>query len=228
MRLRPQLRLPLLAVLVTAGIVATDCLLRREKKPHEAERIDPNALCSIAGRTSALGSTRLTSENQTIAPVENPTKSFVAQSELSDEIVVQIRELAEADPAAVADAALREPVSALRERMLLEALPLWADRDPASVGEWLGARPPAREFDLGLSALARHPVFVAKMPDAALSLATEITDPALRIGAQRSVVQNWIQRDPARIREVLQQSRDLSSGDRAMLLSELDGLLASR
>jgi len=222
MRLRRQFRMPLLAVLVTAGIVATDCLVPK------VERVAPNALSVSPSRINVFETTRSTPENQAAAPAENATKSFAPATELSADTVVQIRELAEADPAAVADAALREPVSALRERMLLEALPLWADRDPASVGEWLGARQPAREFDLGLSALARHPAFVAKMPDAALGLASEIVDPSLRIGAQRSVVQDWIQRDPARIRAVIQQSRDLSAGDRAMLSSELDGLLASR
>lgn len=228
MRPRRQFCPPLLAVLVTAGIVATDFVQRAPRRAGGVERVGSNALVRPAKIQSALGSTPSTPEDQTVVPAEPPTKSPVVAAELSDEIIVQIRELAESDPAAVADAAVLEPVSALRERMLLEALPLWADRDPASVGEWLSARAPAREFDLGLSALARHPVFVAKLPDAALSLATEITDPALRISAQRSVVQNWIQRDPARIRAVLQQSRDLSPGGRAMLLSELDGLLVSR
>lgn len=229
MRLRRQFRLPLLAVLVTAGIVATDCLLRR---PSEVERVDSNALSVVESRTNALRSTRSTTESQTAAAaVENVEKTSAVPADssvLSDEAVVQLRELAEADPAAVAELAMKEPVSALRERMLLEALPLWADRDPAAAAEWLAARAPAKELDLGLLALTRHPAIATKTPDTALSLACEISDSSLRISAQRSVVQDWIRRDPSKIRIAIQQVSDLTQADRSMLLAEVNGLLASR
>ncbi|MFT3783632.1 MAG: hypothetical protein QM790_16585 [Nibricoccus sp.] len=215
----------LLAVCVTAGVVATDHFrwCRRVQVQH---RLQPLPVVShVVVAKSAEPNLEPIAKGD---PVESAPVSLVGTGALDDDIVVKIRELAETDPAAVAEAALKQPVSQLRERMLIEALPHWADHDPAAAAEWLCARQPARELDLGLSALARNPVFIVKTPEVALGLASEITDPSLRIAAQRTIVQIWMQRDPARLRGLLQQTSDLNAGDRAMLLSELDGLLASR
>jgi hypothetical protein len=150
-----------------------------------------------------------------------------APDALADDTVVKLRELAEADPAAVAEAALSEP-SRLRERMLLEALPVWAERDPVAAAKWLGQQNPAREFDLGVSAVAHHPAMLALPPSMALGWASDIVDDSLRITAQRSVVQQWSQRDARQIRTALEQARELAPKERALLLSELDDLLAAR
>ena len=151
-----------------------------------------------------------------------------APDELSDDAVVKLRELAEADPAAVAEAALSQPASRLRERMLLEALPIWAERDPVAAAKWLGQQTPAREFDLGVSAVAHSPSMLALPPSMALGWASDIVDGSLRITAQRSVVQQWSQRDARQMRTALEQTRELTPKERTLLLSELDDLLAAR
>lgn len=218
----------LLAVLVTAGIVATDHI--QCSRRTAVQRVPEKKSSAVAAApTRSVAANEPTSPANALVTQENaPPANEIAAALLDDDAVVKIRELAEADPVAVAEAALRENTGALRARLLLEALPLWADRDPASAAEWLTARAPARELDLGLLALARHRAFVAKMPAAAFSLACEIVDPSLRISAQRSIVQDWMPRDASRIRGIVEHTRDLTPSDRALLLSELDGLLAAR
>ena len=230
MRSRRQVLLSLLAVLVAAGVVATDCFLCASRKPVEVEHGGLYALVRPVMLQSTLSSASATPAKQEVVPasISDLGTPSAASAELNDDTVVQIRELADADPAAVANAVFSQPVSALRDRMLLEALPLWAEREPAAAAEWIAARAPARELDLGLHAIVCRPGVVTKTPDTAFGFACEIVDPALRLGALRTVVQDWLNRDPSRMRTVLEQSRDLTSGDRTMLLGELDGLLASR
>jgi len=219
------------AVLITGGVLLF--------LPHSKQQ--PITPANLSRLTTAPAASGASISPPVTAPAVTPTEPPptppggalplpappAAPDELADDTVVKLRELAEADPAALAESALSQPVSRLRERMLLEALPVWAERDPVAATKWLGQQSPAREFDLGISAVVQHPTMLALPPATALGLASDIVDGSLRQTALRTVVQQWSRRDADRIRTALIETRDLASADRTLLLAELNELTTS-
>ena len=219
------------AFLITGGIL----LIPPQSKPKLLSPSNPTRLTPAPAASGAPISASFTAS--VLTPAEPPrtppggTLPLPAPptepDSLADDTVVKLRELAEADPAALAESALNQPASHLRERMLLEALPLWAERDPSATAKWVSLQKPSREFDLGIDAVVRHPATLTLSPTIVLGLASDIIDGSLRLSALRSVIQTRFHHDADQLRTALEQATDLTSTDRTTLLSELTDLTAA-
>ena len=111
-----------------------------------------------------------------------------------------------ADAAGLANHALTLPPGAERSQALAEALPLWLERYPEQAATWIQENENGSEFDAGLAALANQQSFLKSRPDAALDLATGISDPAKRTETLRSVFGQWAARDPRAARAYLERT----------------------
>ncbi len=111
-----------------------------------------------------------------------------------------------ADAAGLANHALTLPPGAERSQALAEALPLWLERYPEQAAIWIQENENGSEFDAGLAALANQQSFLKSRPDAALDLATGISDPAKRTETLRSVFGQWATRDHRAARAYLERT----------------------
>lgn len=152
---------------------------------------------------------------------QRPAEALAAAGKITDpRLAAQARAQAItgwswADAAGLAAHALTLPPGPERSQALAESLPLWLERHPEQAAAWIQANDTGAEFDAGLAALANQQSFLKSSPDAALTLAADIADPAKRTEAQRSVFGQWAARDPKAARAYL--DRSANTADRAAL-----------
>ena len=102
---------------------------------------------------------------------------------------------------------------------LAAAVGVWARADPNAAATWLGESAPAGvDTDVAVASFARQ--IVDRDPESALAWATSVKNPALRQGAQSSVMSQWAIREPAAARAYV-QSADLADEQREALRAML-------
>lgn len=79
----------------------------------------------------------------------------------------------------------------------------WAGRDPHAAGDWLRSLEPGTQLD---DAYTRYAVTIAHTnPETALAWSDAVTDDAKRLRVTRSILVRWLQRDPDKALEWLEQ-----------------------
>jgi hypothetical protein len=126
------------------------------------------------------------------------------------------------DPVALANFAWQLPADANRGLMLDAALRGWTEEDPVSAAAWIQQRPPGRELDAGLAALAARFAGDGRRPEMAIRWAGEIVDSTLRAGTLAAVVRYWAGMDRSAATEYVMASPGLQPEERTMLLNELN------
>ncbi len=100
------------------------------------------------------------------------------------------------NPSAAAKFGLRLEAGEARREIMMHAVNNWIDREPASVGEFLGKVSPHPDFDQAMQRIATHPK-VASDPGTALSWAELITDRELQTQTLTRIFSDWQQKDSA-------------------------------
>jgi hypothetical protein len=124
---------------------------------------------------------------------------------------------AEANPAGLAEYALRLPPGEDRALAFGRAMPNWVAHDPIAASEWLNSRGPDSNLDVGVSTVATMPNLIANRPEVAVEWAQSITDATMRSGALRSIAEQWSQEAPSAYQQWLDHKPDLSASDRQAL-----------
>lgn len=149
------------------------------------------------------------------AQIEDPTLQSRARTEV-------ISGWAWADPKALAEHGLKASSADDRKAALSEALPLWMEREPEVVINWINSQDPGPELDAGFAAAANLQAFVVHQPDTAMNIAARVSDPKLRTQTLRSVFRQWALADPAAA-QAYASARE-STTDRELLAAELHDL----
>ncbi len=125
---------------------------------------------------------------------------------------------AEANPAALANYAVKLPAGSERADALGQMLSQWATRDPLTASEWmLKNLNPSTDLDSGVAAVASLPSLVSQRPEIAIGWAESIADPTLRASTLTAVARLWSERDPDGARRYLQSASSLSAEEREAL-----------
>jgi hypothetical protein len=125
---------------------------------------------------------------------------------------------AEANPAALANYAVKLPAGSERADALGQMLSQWATRDPLTASEWmLKNLNPSTDLDGGVAAVASLPSLVSQRPEIAIGWAESIADPSLRASTLTIVARLWSERDPAGARRYLASAPSLSAEEREAL-----------
>lgn len=127
---------------------------------------------------------------------------------------------AQADPRSLAIHALTVSANAERAAALQTALRVWVLANPKAASDWMDQFDPRPELDAGAAAVALHPELVANRPEISASWAESITQPELRSTTLLCVLRDWISRDPRAALAYAQNSRELSTDDRAAVIGE--------
>jgi hypothetical protein len=131
---------------------------------------------------------------------------------------------AENDPEKAANFAVNLPSGAERDNALTEVLMEWLNQDSREAADWMNLYPAEPGLDNARAALIRNPDLVKKDPLLALSWANSITDEFVRENNLTSVIDGWLQRNPAAAMDYLQNSAELAPEMRDRIVTSLKDL----
>lgn len=123
------------------------------------------------------------------------------------------------DPAGLAKFAARLPEGKERSQAMKSALVSWVSKAPLEAANWLDAREPAQELDVGVLALATHPFLAERSPKVAVSWAESLWDENLRADTVGIVVKQWAATDRRAAVAYVRDNPELDIAQRQELLA---------
>lgn len=103
---------------------------------------------------------------------------------------------ADVEPQAAAEFAIQLPPGRTRAMVMTQAIPNWAEHDPAAAAQWLNQFDPSPDFDQAINRIATHPDAM-KDVNAAVTWANSIFDTELQVQTLTRILANWKDRDAA-------------------------------